>query len=358
MPSTAAAEAFVSLADVARLAGVQRPVVSMWRRRPRARGSIIPFPKSVAPGDSPELFRLDEILVWLDSTGRGNNPESAADAARFEPLPTAPEERAALEALLTLGVMTDVDLEQLDPGELVDLADEADPDDEAVLSEVEAVEGRLPALAGTAARVSESAFGSAAALALVRARWATDVPPAALVDLTSSLVQDLLRERPVLKVARGGDLALRVVGALDEAVDVVVEVSDERLGVESARRLRRAAWADGRRTIKRTDAPGVVIGEIVRAATVADILADAESVQLDLPTGDVAVVVGLARALTDALRDPEAEATRSDIVRSGRLRCALRVGDGLSTATRRAVAGIWVLGTDQKSAPIATRWMA
>ncbi|MGL4175161.1 MAG: hypothetical protein ACRCSN_03710 [Dermatophilaceae bacterium] len=357
MPHTTASETLVSLADVARLTGVRRPVVSMWRQRPRVRGSILPFPAPVPAAGAPERFRLDEVLAWLAATGRGNNPEHEADAARLEPLPTTPEERAALEALLTLGVMTGADLERLEAAELVDLADEADPDDDALLSEIEAAADRLPELAELAARVSESAFGSAAALRLVRGRWASDTPPAVLVDLVASVVHEQLRERPVLKVA-GGDLALHVIGALDELDDVVVEVSDDHVGHELARRVRRAAWADGRRTSTGTDAPGVVIAEIPHATTVVEALTEAESVQLDLAASDVAVIVGPARALTDSLDDPGAEATRSDVVRSGRLRCALRLGHGQLTSAHRALAGVWVLGTDQGSTPIAGRWMA
>ncbi len=58
----------LSLADVARLSGVQRPVVSMWRKRPKAG---LRFPEPTADG----RFLAEEITAYLEATGRGNNPE-------------------------------------------------------------------------------------------------------------------------------------------------------------------------------------------------------------------------------------------------------------------------------------------
>ncbi len=57
----------MSLADVARLARVQRPAVSMWRSRPVAG---VPFPAPQADG----RFLADDVVSYLRTTGLGNNP--------------------------------------------------------------------------------------------------------------------------------------------------------------------------------------------------------------------------------------------------------------------------------------------
>src|ERR1019366_9046085 len=74
----------ISLADVARLARVQRPVVSMWRSRSAATG--IPFPAPVERAGAQERFDADQVVSWLELTGRGNNPDVRADVAAFASL--------------------------------------------------------------------------------------------------------------------------------------------------------------------------------------------------------------------------------------------------------------------------------
>ena len=61
----------ISLADVARLARVQRPVVSMWRSRSAATDS--PFPMPIERAGPQELFDAEQVVSWLELTGRGNN---------------------------------------------------------------------------------------------------------------------------------------------------------------------------------------------------------------------------------------------------------------------------------------------
>lgn len=79
----------LTMQQVAELAGVQRPVVSVWRSR--SAGSENPFP---APVDPPLLaFSADEVGRWLRVTGRGNNPEAQEDAALFSSLMDAAASR-------------------------------------------------------------------------------------------------------------------------------------------------------------------------------------------------------------------------------------------------------------------------
>ncbi|MDQ0212648.1 hypothetical protein [Arthrobacter bambusae] len=69
----------MNLSDVAALAHVQRPVVSMWRKR--SIGSAQPFPGPVALEGGREVFDADQVAAWLAVTGRGNNRSHVRFAA-------------------------------------------------------------------------------------------------------------------------------------------------------------------------------------------------------------------------------------------------------------------------------------
>src|SRR5436305_2059756 len=129
-------EPTLTLPDIATLAGVQRAVVSMWRRRPRVRGQLMPFPDPVQPAGPVERFRRDEIVVWLSRTGRGNNSEHRLDA----PALSAPA-GAALDDLVTLLCLYthsdgDSELADLTSAQREYLARRIDPADNFLLTEV------------------------------------------------------------------------------------------------------------------------------------------------------------------------------------------------------------------------------
>src|SRR5699024_1601496 len=60
----------VSLLDVAETAHVQRPVVSVWRRR--YAGGDDPFPSPVRQRGQQPLFSAAEVASWVQRNGRGN----------------------------------------------------------------------------------------------------------------------------------------------------------------------------------------------------------------------------------------------------------------------------------------------
>src|SRR5699024_9127967 len=125
----------LTLQDIADLAWVRRPVVSMWRRREQVGGETIPFPTPIGVRERVEHFDRDEIVTWFDRTERGNNPQFALDAVAA----AVPDDADLddLTALLCLEAAAGVELAGLDPEDLVDLADEVDPDDELLFTEVE-----------------------------------------------------------------------------------------------------------------------------------------------------------------------------------------------------------------------------
>src|SRR4051794_27831717 len=70
----------LTLQDIADLARVRRPVVSMWRRRTTVNGRVVLFPQALFSVGGSERFDRDEIVAYLETTGRGNNTESRQDA--------------------------------------------------------------------------------------------------------------------------------------------------------------------------------------------------------------------------------------------------------------------------------------
>ncbi len=70
----------LSMGDIAVLALVQRPVVTMWRRR-YVTGPV-PFPMPVHT--EPLRFDAKDVIGWLDETGRGNNRHPAAHLPALE----------------------------------------------------------------------------------------------------------------------------------------------------------------------------------------------------------------------------------------------------------------------------------
>lgn len=132
----------IGLPDIARLTQVQRPVVSMWRTRSAT--SDHPFPASIATEHGQEYFEVDEIVSWLEATGHGKNKAVREDAAAFASVdggsPRGDEcVFLGLTALLCLSATSGRSLGGLTVADLLELADETDPDDLFLFSEIEAL---------------------------------------------------------------------------------------------------------------------------------------------------------------------------------------------------------------------------
>jgi hypothetical protein len=355
----------VSLADIARLARVQRPVVSMWRKRPTARGVIIPFPQPKATRDAHDVFDLAEVLDWLEQTGRGKNVEARVEAPLVLSHVTSDGDRgeaAALEAVVVLGAMSGRLLSDMAAHDILDLADELDPDDDFALTEVDAVSDELPRLAARAAALSEAAFGPAGALAALAPRDAAlDTQAVHVVaDVMASILNGEAMQAVTLRgPSSSAQIAGDVLDRLPEGTpyDVLIPDSQDR---EATRRVRRAVVARGLSVSRTTSRPVVAMADVGSATTTstAAVLSAAEEVQLDLRPDDAAVAIGPASALVDAQGDPRLDLVRSDVLRSGRLRCIVRLPKGLVPASPRAALALWVFGPDRGLPPIADRWVA
>lgn len=83
----------VTMAEIARIAGVTRQAVTNWR----SRQSAVPFPIATSAASGIEKFDRDEVLDWLEATGRGRNDEARLDA----PAVAVPEDLAVDMVVVT-----------------------------------------------------------------------------------------------------------------------------------------------------------------------------------------------------------------------------------------------------------------
>lgn len=370
----------MTLHDVASLARVRRPVVTMWRKR--SRGTAHPFPAPERGPTGQELFVLDDVVAWLEATERGNNAEVRADAAAHALWDgRTPARRRAtaevLSALLTLRHVSGLTLDGLDVDAVRELADEVDPDDECLLAEITGADD-LAVAVELAESLVEATWGVEAAHERVlserfRAHWA-ELAEAGLADeahrLLATLTQALRRDL--------GDA--RLMDPTGAAVDALPRCSDEGdavlllRGTGPLRRLlRRQLLVRGVRTVTVEPEGGEwsVAGPVVHlvllpvagesgqpgesAGSAVQQLALVEEVALQMDDRQVAVVLGPARLLTDALPDAAASVRRDELLREGRVRAIVRLPAGLRPARAREHLGLWLVAAPEASSALERR---
>ncbi|MET3811764.1 hypothetical protein [Arthrobacter sp. UYEF3] len=369
----------LTLSDVAGLARVQRPVVSMWRKRNE--GTAQPFPEPVALESGRELFDADEVGAWLEATGRGNNTEARNDAAAFA-APATRDQRgtfSGLTALLTLKVLTGRQLASLGPDELLDLADECDPDDRLLYSELDALSSELPALAGYADRLTDSAYSAPAAFELLLADrfrsglrdlsdTALAAPALSLIAAAATALAATLDGPPVFvdPTPGGSDLLVTIVRQHTDTPHLSVLTTDD--DGAAARLLRRRLAVHGADTgLISTDGedgpavsgPAVQVAQYPSpgrpGATAQDILTGIEDVVLQMDDAQRAVIIAPARLLSEPLTGA-AGYLRGDLLRSGRVRAIVLLPPGLLKAKPRELQALWILGPSFAEVSIADRW--
>ncbi|WP_435735291.1 hypothetical protein V5D56_10460 [Cellulosimicrobium sp. PMB13] len=373
----------LSLSDVAELARVQRPVVSVWRRR-YASGPH-PFPAPVGTRNGAARFAAADVAAWVEATGRGNNPAFRADVALRAALtetPGLPDAAAfaGLTALLALKAYAAEPLAGLDPDDVLDLADELDPDDTSLYAEIDALGGHLATSCALADLAAGSAYTPGAAMETVLAdrfrvgRVAltrSALAPAAL-GLVADVAGALLGDAVALDVTADGlvedpypgcgDLLVAVLGrgeVLDAPAAVIPAGDAHRL---TRRRLGAHGWSvtmpadqggvSGSAPLVVTQVPAVGSGPVDDV----EALALVDEVVLGLAPGRHAVVVGPASALVDAPSSAEADSARAVLLRADRLRAAVLLPAGLVVERPRERLALWVLGDARPDVPIAERW--
>lgn len=371
----------LSMTDIARLASVQRPVVSMWRRRYAT--AERPFPSPVARLSRQELFDAEEVLDWLEATGRAEGGDLREDAA-VHALPTGlnlstdPVAFAALTALLALKASTDAALDGLTDEQLYTLAVSVDPLDTHLVREVQALGAHLATLTTYADELADAAYSPSAALeGLLAERFrhdANDLATLSLAGPVHDLVVALTRGLGDLLDAEdpsyldptgvGSDLLLSVVDAVgDLHPDVFLTASDD----QAARLFRRRATARG---LLLSHAPAA-LNEAPAAVMLAhypvigsphmtplEILDAVDELVLSMGDHQYAVVIAPATVLVDRLRDRATRQLREQVLRTGRLRAALRLPAGLVTQRPRQSLAVWVLGTDPTDVSLGDRRVA
>ncbi|HRA76677.1 MAG TPA: hypothetical protein PLE12_10625 [Propionicimonas sp.] len=370
----------MTMREIAGLAQVQRPVVSVWRRRARA-GSH-PFPTAHERSGNQELFRRDEVVAWLEDTRRGNNPDVRADAASHALLATGGRREAeALSALLTLHQLAGRTLAGLSAPALLDLAEEHDPDDRFLFGELERAgdlsTGDPPTvdladLARTADDLVEAAWSpSAAHRRLLAARLQLPGSGTAQVALTEparqfvlGLFGPLARElgRPAVMDATG--CAVDVLAGVASALDLPVVVLDGD-GPSHRLTVRQLLLAEvpycpidrdgGGWSVTGPTAHLVVLPAPERPADGPlphlDLL-DEIALQFD----DRQLVLCLAPAAT--LSDPlagEALTRRDQLLRDGYVRAIVRLPAGFRPAQAREHSAVWLLGPADQAPPADRR---
>lgn len=362
-------EAYLTMSGIAALAGVQRPVVSMWRKRPRARGRVIPFPKPADYVDGVERFSAREIVEWLELSGRGTNPEARDDALAHSAFPDfgipATTAGEGAEGLLALKARTGAQLTSLGLEELLDLSDAEDPDDEAIYSEILALGPTCPAVAAYVDELVDAAYDTATTAEVLEALLRTPLErPEFLADkatnlmgaVTAALAREL-PDRSVLLVdpdGRARTLIAAAAGHLEESRDYAADVRGDG---KSSRRTRRRLICRGVSLGPLSADQGVVgiINAVPCGGSALELLAHIEDVCLDFTVAQPVVVIGPATVLCDELSEPESEQLRAGFLR-GRLRCAVRLPEGMSPGRPRERLGLWVLGAPQDFLPVGQRW--
>ncbi|MBP3042427.1 hypothetical protein KKR91_15400 [Arthrobacter jiangjiafuii] len=371
----------ISLPDIALLARVKRPVVTTWRSRTKE--SAHPFPQPLQHIRGQDLFDAYEVASWLSDTGRGNNQEALDDVASFAVLAGVSAQGEllfnALTSLLALRALSGSQLTGLDKADLMDAADDQDPDNVLLYRELEQVEPDLVPLARYTDLLVDAAYHPAAAFEKLmadrfRARLqslsrvalaeeATDMVAAIAAELAAGLPETPVFADPT---SGGSDLLMAVARRLSDTEDVVLmtgshddddaRLARRRLAVHGIHREQLDVDAAGEFALSR---PAVLVAQYPAPGTpVMDplqILSAVDHIQLQMREDQRAVIIGPAGTLAEPLRG-DAENVRSDLLRSGRLRAVVKLPQGLLLSKSRQALALWVLGPAHRSVEDTAKW--
>ena len=313
------------------------------------------------------MFDGDEVAGWLRDTGHGNNPSPDLDLAAHTASPE-PEDRdtgAALSALLCVLAVSGRTLTDLDPGQLLDLADEIDPDDEFVLAELDAVESRLSGLAARADRLADASFTAGAALErLVSADRRTGTAGSgglhpSVLRLIARLAVDSTGDqgRPAAFVDPSGSTEVLLAVAaewVDRAPFSVLTTEDGSHRGRLARRRLAAAGVPRRDVTLADDAAFGRSRSVVHLAclptdgrpdaSAAELLDLIDELVLRIGPAQRGVVLAPAAVLVDRLSDPGADSRRAGLLRAGHVHAVVRLPRSLVVHSPRQALALWLLG--------------
>jgi hypothetical protein len=329
----------LTMRDVAALAGVQRSVVSMWRRRQRVRGRHLPFPEPVGVAAGVEHFDRDDVVAWLEETGRGNNREARQDAPSLA-IPDGIDLEDVV-ALVALHVLTGADLGALTAVELIELAEQADPDDRLLLREVRAVGAAAEPLLRYVDDLVDASYGAPDALTRVESGRLTR--KAGERGLRADLCALVQAVAAAARVHLGGDgVALvpptdhRLARHVAEGFAGILVGGDD----EEARAHRRRAVIDGAEVLDASAVAVRVLSLVGRPH--GEALEVLDDLAVSLGRREVGIVLGAAAVLCDPLVG-DAERRRAQTLRTRMLALAVRLPRGLWKGAHRQSLALWVL---------------
>lgn len=319
-------ETTVTMPDIARLANVTRQAVTNWRSRP----SSTPFPASVTTSDGIEHFSRDQVVDWLEATGRGHNSDARLDA----PAIASPDDHDLGSAVVFLALRAAIaeDLEPLSADERIARAVLVDPNDSWLASEVREV-AHSDALASYVDELLGAAYGPADALERLYATRAAR----GVRGLSDHLVSVLQAVADACRTHLGPDAV---------AIDLLLETRARKVAASftstssTNRAMARHLVLDGLTLDPEAGSVVRVVSAVGRTDSAALQMAD-ETV-LDLSPGQVAIVLGPASALCDRLTGSPYEDRRSTL-EIGSLVVALKLPRGMWRAAHRQPLGLWVL---------------
>lgn len=358
----------MSMQDIADVARVRRPVVSMWRTR-YAHGQF-PFPQPVAPGDA--QFDAADVARWFRETGRGNNPQAADDVALHTSLlrdTARATDTASLLALVSARAGGPVSgIEEWEAFEIAaGLADE-------YLASLDDVEGAFADRRTVAAidRLSEAAYGPVPVIRRLAELGSADDPVGNAelltddgLEIVNAIAGELVRgSRGVVAPTGPGGLML-----LDGAVGLLEEYEATEFACAPSTRARawqRARWRGllaGGCSVRQ-----VVAGDpVLASATVlaqwaaagraeaAEFFAWIDDIVVSLGLDGRAVVIGPAELLVDDLAGADREC-RAEVLGDSDyfapLRYVARLRKGLVRSAGRRQLAVWVIApaTDEQTA--------
>jgi len=330
----------MTMSDIAELCGVSRPLVTMWRKRPVVGGEEIPFPSPVSVIGRVEHFDADDVREYLARTGRGKNPDAQVEVAAL----TVPE-GATFDQLTSLLCLRHLVADDLAGEDLVQLAREVDPDDEFLAREVVGLDEFVGYVDGLMA-VSYGAPDAWARLVRSRTGRVENLPVLTehALDLLSPVIEGFSTYlgHDDAQLVDGSDgsssAALELAQRIGRPVRVAGDGVPSRAGRRKARILDLSLEGVGAGATLRFDC---VLGLDDAAA-----LDRVDLLSKELAPGDIGILLGPARLLTDRIRDRAQEGLRDQQIRDGVVRSVVRLPRNLHRAAPTQNLALWVVSCE------------
>ncbi|MGH3095014.1 MAG: hypothetical protein ACRDMV_03310 [Streptosporangiales bacterium] len=357
----------LSMRDIADLAGVQRPVVTTWRRRHAG------FPPPATGTDASALFDGRQVCSWLVDTGRGERADLEADLrlhalANLGAILPVRQLVAAVTALVCLHHLDGEPLANASAAQLRERAARADPGDIMLRTEV----SELPAGCGLAAAVGqliEAAWGTAPAFERIMRERGRLGPveisaPSVLAEVARLMAKLAgVGERAAFggslvvadPAADAGDMLTAAIAELDEDCSPIVTASVENPYL--ARLVRRRLTVHDIPETEQSVLMSGETGDLVPDAIVTqlpyapaesrdgeELLTAVDEIGLHLTPGRTAAVLGPADVLAGPLPHySPTERLRTQLLHGGLVEAVIKLPGGLVPFRPVYETAVWVL---------------